>query len=390
MSSPASGPYKSRLLNSILENYRQLVDSCGLAWRQLQFSTGTALQTVLFSVYSLLEDLVKGKKRLGSAEAPPQPQLKGTPQSDRQPGDANRLILDTLIVARLEVKGSRRFKSNSNSVQAIASQLQTKKLVLVGTDNEIFDVLSWRQKVKLRQYIARGVSHLSKLTKAETSSASSPLQAAASGAIILAQKCAAEITRTTEELGITLGHAWENSSQELAVRTPENHSVQTSVSANLHRVQAVIWAALDYFFFKEHNLQLHSASQAEKILSGNPPKHQLNPQPPKSQPLAPRPAIAVLRETPPPVPAKKFENSSEKSLTTAPAYASIMGDAKKYFNVGDRPETASDCLQAEATAAGYVKHPLEQVLEWLDRVLYWIEEAAIKAWEWAKQRWGGR
>jgi hypothetical protein len=35
---------------------------------------------------------------------------------------------------------------------------------------------------------------------------------------------------------------------------------------------------------------------------------------------------------------------------------------------------------------GYVKHPLEKVLEWVDRVIFWVEEAVIKAWEWVKQK----
>ncbi|WP_413161887.1 hypothetical protein ACL6C3_24295 [Capilliphycus salinus ALCB114379] len=391
MSSPDHGPYKSRLLNLVLENYRAFIDSCGLAWRQLQFSTSTTVQTILFSVYSLLEGLVKGKQRLRSAQPSPQPQLEGMPENYQQPGEADRLILDTLIIARQEVKGSRRLKLNPNSVQAIASQLPTKKLVLVRTDNQILDVLSWRQKVKLRQYITRGVAELSKLRKLEKYPQSSPLQRVWSGAITVAQNYSAEITRKTEELGITLSQAWQKSSRELTVHTPENHSVQTSVSGNLHQVQAVIWAAIDYFFFKDHNLQLQSESQAENnILSGNPPKPQLTPQPPKSQPLIRYSVISNPGETSPSTSAKKIEKNSEKSLTNAPAYGLIMSDAIKYFEGGDRHETASDCLQAEATAVGYVKHPLEQVLEWLDRVLYWIEEAAIKAWKWAKQRWTAR
>lgn len=397
MSSPDSGPYKSRLLNLIAQNYRAFVDSCGLTWRQLQFSTSTTVQTILFSVYSLFNSLVKGKKRLQSAQPSPQPQLQGAQENYQQPGEFDQLILDTLIIARQEVKGSRRLKLNPNSVQAIACQLQTRKLVLVGTDNQIFDVLSWRQKVKLRQYIIRGVAELSKQKKAENSPQSSQLQTVLSGAITLAQNYTAEITRTAEELGMTLGQAWQNSSQELVVHTPQNHSVQTAVEANLHQVQAVIWAAIDYFFFKDHNLQLHSESQPENVLSGNPPTQQLTPQPRKSQPLIRYPVIADPWETSPSTSGKKIKKTSEKGLTTTPDYGLIMSDAIKYYEPGnqakptatpsDRHENAPEYLQAEATAVGYVKHPLERVLEWLDRVLYWVEEGVIKAWNWIKQRW---
>lgn len=44
-------------------------------------------------------------------------------------------------------------------------------------------------------------------------------------------------------------------------------------------------------------------------------------------------------------------------------------------------ETAFDWLEAEVTSAGYVKHPLEQVLEWLDRLILWLEQLLTKLWK---------
>ncbi len=39
-------------------------------------------------------------------------------------------------------------------------------------------------------------------------------------------------------------------------------------------------------------------------------------------------------------------------------------------------------IEVEATAVGYVKHPLEQILEWIDQVFFWIERTAIAVWDW--------
>ncbi len=48
-------------------------------------------------------------------------------------------------------------------------------------------------------------------------------------------------------------------------------------------------------------------------------------------------------------------------------------------------EPAPDWIETQATPTGYVKHPLEQLLESLDRVMLWLEELIVKAWRWVKQ-----
>lgn len=41
-------------------------------------------------------------------------------------------------------------------------------------------------------------------------------------------------------------------------------------------------------------------------------------------------------------------------------------------------------LETEATPAGYVKHPLERILEVLDAIILWVEELVIKTWRWLR------
>ncbi|MBD1936533.1 hypothetical protein [Microcoleus sp. FACHB-68] len=45
-----------------------------------------------------------------------------------------------------------------------------------------------------------------------------------------------------------------------------------------------------------------------------------------------------------------------------------------------------DWIETHATSVGYVKHPLELLLEWLDRAMLWLEELAIQIWKWWQQR----
>ncbi|GAB4242847.1 MAG: hypothetical protein Kow0049_32240 [Stanieria sp.] len=44
-------------------------------------------------------------------------------------------------------------------------------------------------------------------------------------------------------------------------------------------------------------------------------------------------------------------------------------------------ETAPEWLETNATTVGYVKHPLERLLEWLDLIMLWIENLWAKIWE---------
>ncbi|MBD2067297.1 hypothetical protein H6F93_07110 [Leptolyngbya sp. FACHB-671] len=52
------------------------------------------------------------------------------------------------------------------------------------------------------------------------------------------------------------------------------------------------------------------------------------------------------------------------------------------------PQSSSDLqttwIETEATLVGYVKHPLEQFLEWLDSGMVWIEETLAKVWNWLR------
>ncbi|MEQ8385974.1 MAG: hypothetical protein RH949_26810 [Coleofasciculus sp. A1-SPW-01] len=53
-----------------------------------------------------------------------------------------------------------------------------------------------------------------------------------------------------------------------------------------------------------------------------------------------------------------------------------------------KPETVvktPDWIETEAISTGYVKHPLEQILEWLDVGMLLLEEVTIKAWQWMRQ-----
>lgn len=48
-------------------------------------------------------------------------------------------------------------------------------------------------------------------------------------------------------------------------------------------------------------------------------------------------------------------------------------------------ETAFDWIEAQAQSLGYDKHILVWCLEWLDRLVYWLEQSLAKIWHWLQQ-----
>lgn len=65
--------------------------------------------------------------------------------------------------------------------------------------------------------------------------------------------------------------------------------------------------------------------------------------------------------------------------------ANAIAKSKSAAANGDL-DAAPDWIETPATPNGYVKHPLEQLLEWLDSAMLWLEEFVVKIW----RSFGGR
>ena len=53
-------------------------------------------------------------------------------------------------------------------------------------------------------------------------------------------------------------------------------------------------------------------------------------------------------------------------------------------------EAKPDWIETKATSMGYEKHPLERILEWLDAALLWLEEMFVKLFKSLQQFWVGK
>ncbi|MDQ2099089.1 MAG: hypothetical protein QQW96_15760 [Tychonema bourrellyi B0820] len=81
---------------------------------------------------------------------------------------------------------------------------------------------------------------------------------------------------------------------------------------------------------------------------------------------------------------------AEETELAEPKKPEITGKTSKIPSIATTPgnkssnESPDEYLETKAESMGYIKHPLEQVLEWLDKIMLRLETIAVQLWEWAK------
>ncbi|HCF29653.1 MAG TPA: hypothetical protein DEV81_21170 [Cyanobacteria bacterium UBA11049] len=101
--------------------------------------------------------------------------------------------------------------------------------------------------------------------------------------------------------------------------------------------------------------------------------------------LPPKPASEIVKE-------QKINNGKVAEISTKqspPLFRSpqlnTAGEISTSFSTQTTGmEAQPDWIETNATVIGYVKHPLEQLLAWLDSLMLWLEEMLLKIWQWLK------
>ncbi|MEH1866491.1 MAG: hypothetical protein V7K69_16005 [Nostoc sp.] len=63
---------------------------------------------------------------------------------------------------------------------------------------------------------------------------------------------------------------------------------------------------------------------------------------------------------------------------------------QQQFHQSSQVEAQPDWIETKATSTGYEKHPLEQILEWVDYAMLWLEEKFVKIFQSLRQMWQGK
>ncbi|MBG1243900.1 hypothetical protein [Nostoc sp. NZL] len=63
---------------------------------------------------------------------------------------------------------------------------------------------------------------------------------------------------------------------------------------------------------------------------------------------------------------------------------------KQQLHQSSQVEAQPDWIETKVTSSGYEKHPLEQLLEWVDYAMLWLEERFVKIFRSLRQLWQGK
>jgi hypothetical protein len=189
-----------------------------------------------------------------------------------------------------------------------------------------------------------------------------------------------------------IGDRFSQWRQKLQARFLNLSQTPTTSAPDSLQIQALIQAAIDYFFGQQSDKFQFSGDKAVKALSSS----QAGGAPENSDPWLIWDDFCTQTETkqrlgnfapsqlPPtatePVPSNR--SPRDRSVPDVKQPNSIIKDEPTDRSI----EVEPDWIETQATPVGYVKHPLEKILEWLDRSILWIEETITSLWRWLRQR----
>ncbi len=162
--------------------------------------------------------------------------------------------------------------------------------------------------------------------------------------------------------------------------------LEKQTQADPFTIGKLIQAAIDHFFSSRQSLTFSAVSEqpwleSADILAISPQdseKPRLNPAYPLPQSRSTKKAFSQEKQNKslqkiPPAAAEITPGESPPATQLDPRYArEIIQPINEEW------------LEPESTPVGYVKHPLERILEGLDAIILWVEELVIKIWRWLR------
>ncbi len=476
MSPGSSSRYQSRLLNFVHLQSRRLTQQWDHTYRHLQVATKWGVELLLYPVYRLLNPTESAAKTL--AGQAPQPRLKLQPVTSStadtpiqkvleavkslpddsytveppKPSTSVRVlvfVLSTIFRHSPSQPSSISEESPANIqpyvsvMRGIATNLDSRNLVLVTEDNEILDILTPQQQAKLADIIIDEVGNYWHFWQLAANQPQSQM-------LLKVNQIFAKITGKTSVnipvlpvgkpkdllnphklitfLDTSLAN-WENKalvpvqqrSQEIirVAQTQLNIFVygKEQVAARRYpgvnaddlepqtlNIPELIASAINYFFGvsrekkiaqknshrgSQYHLPHHRRFQNQNSvpeswlnfsdLFGNAPMSEQN-----------------LGETKPKAKSSWMQKSnSHRHLTHnqrkgAKSSQNLDSQAMTENRHNSQVELQPDWIDVEATFVGYDKHPLEQILEWLDRAILWLEEIIVKVYQFLQSLWRGK
>jgi len=311
-------------------------------------------------------------------------------------------------------------------IRAIASQLSNRQLVLVSDENEILDILTPQQRQILAERITteiarywycwrhlaakkqaktlREVNYLLEKLTAEKTSASKYLLASGSrestkGAevklhnypkalLVLLDTAIARLEtnalqlvyRVRSEL-LSMGR---RSSQldgltqfRISVSKQTTNAAENYWKNQTFKIKALIWAAIMFFFGEHQGNKLEQTTSPVTCSQRLQPDCSCQPLPATTQLPGSELTDVWLSERDlfgHAVNLQKFQDANTSPTQKSQANSYLATHEVRNPEVEAKPEW----IEIKAKLIAYEKHPLELILEWLDRLMLWLENFFVK------------
>lgn len=179
--------------------------------------------------------------------------------------------------------------------------------------------------------------------------------------------------------------------------------IQPATRATLNRLHTAVWDGMDYLFGDkpaDRQLPPPPPPLPDPWAIADSPTRQLDaPEPPPTSPkwrqlpqAEPLPTIPKTRSKM----IAQLNTLDRTEIQTVPKSVNSLAaktPASRTTAIASPPRSHShrqveaqpDWLETPARAIGYVKHPLQHLLEGLDRLMVALETAALKIWSWLRE-----
>lgn len=412
-----SGRYQSKVFSFFSQQSLRWRDKAQQTWRQAKTAALWGVQILLYPIYLTFQATQLVGKQLHQATQRVVPQLQAPKRSLPSASPASSPVADTPLNQTLQTVNTFALASLP-PIQGIVSLLPSRHLALVTTDNQVLDLLTSEQQTQLQRQIIWNVANYRRQQQLQGKSSATAQLAFPKRFLSLP----AISDRPNAWLPIRVFYrlmAWMQASPvalatnlfQEAYLPPEAIERQYSLSLlpafstreHLPAASSLKSAELSWsswgeiwrkFFPASPSASAPPASPAPLTSPASPQPWltasdlfgQLSPVPRSAQISQLQPPTPEVQSASPAVAVSSHRNARSLTMSSpaSPASPASLVSPASPAATGVIPTTID--IEAEVRLVTYVKHPLEQVLEWLDLGMLWLEERVSKTLNWVRDR----
>ncbi|GGA10808.1 hypothetical protein [Okeania sp. KiyG1] len=397
-----SSTYKSKVLNFVSEKYRQILDKSDRALSQIKFATTNTIQLLLYPIYVLLQTSRLAVKQLEKNNTSKIPQIQNKVNNKKTKNHQN---------TSLPIQQTSLTTIQTPTPQTAKLSVNTSASSLIKPQSELFpgpDIKSENQDI-----LADNHQKSELLTKDQQKQPliltaylehKTPLQlqpcaeiAPNSGYMSIFWQIMAWVQ--TSKIAL-----WFNLFEELNLVLEKNELIQQKKP-----YQTPLLLSSSNLTFRDfiNNIAKHYLHPITRSLGLNellPPinieelpfdsllevkiEEDQTQNPSQNTTFTSNNSVQI--ET---IRRRENRDRNIKALTKTnePNYSQTIKNTKisiQHHSRDSKPEyqKESDCLEVTSVSIGYIKHPLERILEWVDVVMTWIEKVFAQVWQWSQKK----